>query len=83
MSDLVDGGGGVDEEELNVLEKSGVLRSRRPKGKAKARSMNGPKHVVFVEEGEEGPFLLICMRELYFDHAVRYIRRAFGPCPCA
>ena len=53
MADLVRGGGEVDEEELAVLEKSGVLASRKLRGKA--RQMNGPKHVVFVEEGEEGP----------------------------
>jgi len=53
MADLVRGGGEVDEEELVVLEKSGVLASRKLKGKA--RPMNAPKHVVFVEEGEEGP----------------------------
>ena len=52
-------GGGVDEEELVVLEKSGVLASRTLKGKA--RPMNGPKHVVFVEEGEEGPSHLFCV----------------------
>jgi len=57
MADLVREDGGVDEEELPVLEKSGVLASRKLKGKA--RSMSGPKHVVFVEEGEEGLFSLI------------------------
>ena len=55
MADLVHEGGGMDEEELVVLEKSGILASRKLQGKAKARSVNGPKHVVFVEEGEEGP----------------------------
>jgi len=58
MTDLVHEGGGVDEEELIVLEKSGILASRKIKGRAKAHSMNGPKHIVFVEEGEdtyEGP----------------------------
>jgi len=55
MADLVhEGGGGVDEGELVVLEKSGVLASQKLKGKVKARSMNGHKHVVFVEEGKEG-----------------------------
>ena len=53
MVDLVREDGGVDEEELVVLEKSGVLVSRKLKGKG--RSKSGPKHVVFVEEGEEGP----------------------------
>lgn len=64
MADLVHEGGGVDEEELPVLEKSGVLASRKLKGKAKARSMNGPRHVIFVEEGEEGPprlFSVVCV----------------------
>jgi len=54
MADLVRGDGGVDEEELVVLEKSGVLASRKLRGKA--RPMNGPKHVVFVEEGEEDSY---------------------------
>ena len=54
MADLVHEGGGVNEEELPVLEKSGVLASRKLKGKTKARSRSGPKHVVFVEEGGEG-----------------------------
>ena len=45
----------MGEEERAVLELSGVLPSRKLKGKAKARSGNGPKHVVFVEEGEGGP----------------------------
>jgi len=54
MADLVHEGGGVDEVELPVLEKGGVLTSRKLKGKAKAGSMKGPKHIVFVEEGEEG-----------------------------
>ena len=53
MADLVRGDGEADEEELAVLEKSGVFASRKLRGKA--RPMNGPKHVVFVEEGEEGP----------------------------
>ena len=63
MADLVREGGGVGEGELVVLEKSGVLASRKLKGKA--RPTNGPKHVVFVEEGEEGPshlfFCRMCM----------------------
>ena len=54
MADLVREGEGVDEGELRVLENSGVLASPKPKGKAKTRSMNGPKHIVFVEEGEQG-----------------------------
>jgi len=54
MADLVHEGGGVDEEELPVLERSGVLESQKLKGKAKSHSMKRPKHVVFVEEGEEG-----------------------------
>lgn len=54
MADLVGEHGSVDKEELAILEKSGVLASRKSKGKGKARSMSGPKHVVFVEEGEEG-----------------------------
>ena len=45
-----------------MLEKAGVLVSRKPKGKAKARSMSGPKHVVFMEEGEEGPYRLFFRR---------------------
>ena len=45
----------MGEEERAVLEQSGVLPSRKLKGKAKARSANGPKHVIFVAEGEEGP----------------------------
>lgn len=52
MADLVREGGGVDEEELPVLERSGVLASGNFEGKA--RSVSGPKHIVFVEEGEEG-----------------------------
>jgi len=47
-----------------VLEKSGVLASPKLKGKAKARSTNGPKHVVFVEEGEEGSYRPISIRTL-------------------
>jgi len=57
MADLVHGGREVGEEECAVLEKSGVLPSQKRKGKAKARSANGPKHVVFVEEGEEDTYL--------------------------
>jgi len=53
MADLVHGGGEVGEEERAVLERSGVLPSRKLKGKAKSRSANGPKHVVFAEEDEE------------------------------
>jgi hypothetical protein len=65
MADLVREGGGVGEEELPVLEKSGVLASGKLKGKA--RSASGPKHIVFVEEGEEGSssFVLICC--VYLD----------------
>ena len=59
MADLVHESGDVDEGELRVLEKSGVLASPKLKGKSKARSTNGPKHVVFVEEGEEGSSRLI------------------------
>ena len=54
MADLVREGGSVDEEELPVLERSGVLASGKS-AKGKARSVGGPKHIVFVEEGEEGP----------------------------
>ncbi|KAF9643454.1 u3 small nucleolar RNA-associated protein 11 [Thelephora ganbajun] len=53
MADLVHEGVGVDEGELLALEKSGVLASRKARGKAKAHSMSGPKHIVFMEEGEE------------------------------
>ena len=63
MADLVREGGRVDEGELAVLEKSGVFANRKHKGKAKARSTGGPKHIVFVEEGEEGPshlFSVVC-----------------------
>jgi hypothetical protein len=60
MADLVGERGSVDEEELALLEKSGVLASRKPKGKRRARSMSGPKHVVFLEEGEEGRHGLMC-----------------------
>jgi hypothetical protein len=61
MADLVREGGGVDEEELPVLEKSGVLANGRLKGKG--RSVSGPKHIVFVEEGEEGSsgFIVFCL----------------------
>lgn len=52
MADLVHKGDDADEGELAVLEKSGVLANRKTKGKGKARSTNGPKHIVFVEEGE-------------------------------
>ena len=62
MSDLVREGGDVDEGELLVLEKSGVLASPKLKGKAKARTMSRPKHIVFVEEGEEGSSCLIFCR---------------------
>ena len=62
MADLVREGGCVDEGELFVLEKSGVLASPKLKGKAKARSTNRPKHIVFVEEGEEGSFCLVSCR---------------------
>lgn len=62
MADLVREDGGVDEEELPVLEKSGVLASRKLKGKA--RSVSGPKHIVFVEEGREGFSNLILRRVL-------------------
>ena len=62
MSDLVHEGGGVGEEELPVLEKSGVLVSRKLKGKAKVRSLKGPTHIVFVEEGAEGKSPLIFRR---------------------
>jgi U3 small nucleolar RNA-associated protein 11 len=62
MADLVREGGDVDEEDLPVLEKSGVFVGRKSKGKAKARSVNGPGHIVFVEEGEEGPSCLILCR---------------------
>jgi len=57
MADLVRRDGDVEgEEELAVLEKSGILASRKLKGKGKARSMGGPKHIVFVEEGEEDTY---------------------------
>lgn len=79
MADLVHEGGSVGNEELNVLEKSGILVSQKLKGKAKARPMNGPKHIVFVEEGEEGPSCLASIWEIYPDLAVRYIRRTFEP----
>lgn len=84
MADLVHEGGGVNEEELPVLEKSGVLASRKLKGKAKARSRSGPKHVVFVEEGEEGSSPILCCTcvEIYLGHAVRYLRGTFKPCSC-
>ena len=62
MADLVREGGCVDEGELLVLEKSGVLASPKLKGKAKARSTNRPKHIVFVEEGEEGSSCLVSCR---------------------
>lgn len=61
MADLVHGGGSVDEEELLVLEKSGLLASRKLKGKA--RLVSGPKHIVFVEEGGEGLSGLILCRD--------------------
>lgn len=57
MADLVREGGGVDEEELPVFVRSGVLVSRKLKGKA--RSVGRPKHLIFVEEGEEGLTSLI------------------------
>ena len=80
MADLVPGGGEVGEEERAVLEKSGVLPSRKLKGKAKARSANGPKHVVFVEEGEEGSSVLchVCT-EVHPDRVFRHLSGAFEP----
>jgi len=83
IADLVHEG---DEEELVVLEKSGIVASRKLKGKTKARSMNGPKHVVFVEEGEEGKSRFTSYRmhmDFYLDNGVRYLRRAFEPCSCS
>ena len=62
MADLVREGVDVDEVELRVLEKSGILASPKQKGKAKARSMKGPKHIVFVDEGEEGSSRLMFCR---------------------
>jgi len=54
MADLVHEGGSVDEEELLVLEKSGLLVSRKLKGKT--RLVSGPRHIVFVEEGGEDTY---------------------------
>ena len=54
MADLVREDGGVDESEMPVLEKSGIFVGRKLKGKGRVRSTGGPKHIVFVEEGEEG-----------------------------
>ena len=62
MADLVREGGDVDKGELLVLEKSGVLASPKLKGKTKASSKNGPKHIVFVDEGEEGSSRLMFCR---------------------
>jgi hypothetical protein len=76
MADLVREGGDVDEEDLPVLEKSGVLVGRKSKGKAKARSANGPGHIVFVEEGEEGlSYLVLCCMQVdvYLNRGARYL----------
>ena len=81
MADLVCEGGSVDEEELAVLEKSGVLASRKSKGKGKARSMSGPKHIVFVEEGE-GMAVFFAASAIDIDCTARYLRKAFEPRPC-
>ena len=81
MADLVHEDGGVDEEELGVLEKSGVLVSRKSKGKAGARLASRPKHIVFLEEGEEGACHAISWRSLS-DRAIRYLRRTFEPRSC-
>ena len=80
MADLVREGGGVDEEELRVLEKSGVLASRRLEGKA--RSVRGPKHIVFVEEGEEGVFWIRSLWCFMWIDLVRCVRNSLEPCSC-
>ena len=79
MVDLVREGGDVNEEERAVLEKSGVLVSRKPKGKGKARSAGGPKHIIFVEEGEEGWFPFMAGPHCKAYHFVRCLPGASRP----